>query len=74
MESFYWLILTTPIKNWENTTKPKNPVHQTERELFRIELAGLVDAGHALVKMVRQMNWAVFDEQLGRRTTRATEV
>jgi len=45
--------------------KPKATVHQAQRELFRTELEGLVDAGHALVKMGRQMNWAVFDEQLG---------
>jgi hypothetical protein len=45
--------------------KPKGTVHQVQRELFRIELDGLVDAGHALVKLSRQMNWAVFDEQLG---------
>ena len=45
--------------------KPKGPVHQAQRELFRTELEGLVDAGHALVKMGRQMNWAVFDRQLG---------
>ena len=51
--------------------KPKATVHQAQRELFRTELEGLVDAGHALVKMGRQMNWAVFDEQLGRRRTRA---
>jgi IS5 family transposase len=46
--------------------KPKATVHQAQRELFRTELEGLVDAGHALVKMGRQMNWAVFDEQLGK--------
>ena len=39
--------------------------HQAQRELFRTELEGLVDAGYALVKMGRQMNWTVFDEQLG---------
>jgi IS5 family transposase len=45
--------------------KPKATVHQAQREVFRTELEGLVDEGHALVKMGRQMNWAVFDEQLG---------
>ena len=45
--------------------KPKATVHQAHRELFRIELEGLVNAGHALVKLGRQMNWASFDEQLG---------
>ncbi len=45
--------------------KPKATVHLAQRELFRIELEGQVDTGHALVKMGRQMNWAVFDEQLG---------
>ena len=51
--------------------KPKATVHQAQLDLFRIELEGVVEAIHALVKMGRQMNWAVFDEQLGRRTTRA---
>jgi hypothetical protein len=45
--------------------KPKGTVHQAQREQFRTELEGLVDSGHALVKLNRQMNWAVFDEQLG---------
>ena len=45
--------------------KPKATVHQAKRELFRTELEGLVDEGHALVKMGRQMNWASFDGQLG---------
>jgi IS5 family transposase len=52
-------------KNWKKQMKPKATVHQAQRELFRTELEGLVDAGHALVKLGRQMNWAVFDEQLG---------
>ena len=60
-------------KKWEKQMKPKATVHQAQRELCRIEFEGLVDAVHALVKLSRQMNWAVFDEQLGRRrTTRAT--
>jgi hypothetical protein len=33
--------------------------------LFWVELNGLGEAGHALVKLGRQMNWAVFDERLG---------
>jgi hypothetical protein len=53
------------IKNWGKSIKPKATVHQALRELFRIELVGLVDAGHALVKMGRQMNGSGFDEQLG---------
>jgi hypothetical protein len=45
--------------------QPKAIVHQVQRELFGIELDGLVVAGHALVKMGRQMNWAGFEGQLG---------
>lgn len=45
--------------------KPKDLVHQAQRELFRVELEHLVDAGHPLVKLGRQMDWAVFAERLG---------
>ena len=45
--------------------KPKTPVHQAQRELFRIELERLVDEGHPLVKLGRQINWTVFEERLG---------
>lgn len=45
--------------------KPKPPVHQAQRELFRIELERLVDEGHPLVKLGRQINWTVFEERLG---------
>ena len=38
-------------KNREKQMKPKATVHQAQRELFRTELEGLVDAGHALVKL-----------------------
>jgi len=46
--------------------KPKTTVRQAQRELFRVELEQLVDGGHALVKLGRQLDWAVFEEQLGR--------
>jgi len=46
--------------------KPKAPIRQAQRELFQVELDQLVDAGHPLVKLGRQINWAGFDEQLGR--------
>jgi IS5 family transposase len=45
--------------------KPKAPVRQAQRELFRVELDQLVDPAHALVKLGRQINWAGFDESLG---------
>ena len=45
--------------------KPKTPVRQAQRELFRIELERLVDEGHPLVKLGRQINWTVFEERLG---------
>jgi hypothetical protein len=59
---FSWYSLTTPTKLGKHD---EATVHQAQRELFRTELEGLVDAGHALVKLGRQMNWASFDEQLG---------
>lgn len=45
--------------------KPKPPVRQAQRELFRVELDLLIDPAHALVKLGRQINWAGFDELLG---------
>ena len=45
--------------------KPKTSVRQAQRELFRIELERLVDEGHPLVKLGRQINWRVFEERLG---------
>ena len=45
--------------------KPKTLVHQAQRELFRVELEHLVDAGHPLVKLGRQIDWEVFAERLG---------
>ena len=46
--------------------KPKAPVRQAQRELFRVELDLLIDPAHALVKLGRQINWAGFDELLGK--------
>ena len=45
--------------------KPKPNVRQAQRELFRVELEQLVDAGHPLVKLGQQINWAGFEERLG---------
>lgn len=45
--------------------KPKAPVRQAQRELFRVELDLLIDSSHALVKLGRQINWVGFDELLG---------
>ena len=44
--------------------KPMPPVHQAQRELFRVELEQLVDAGHPLVNLGGQINWTVFEERL----------
>ena len=33
--------------------------------MFRVELEQLVDAGHPLVKLGQQMDWAGFEERLG---------
>ena len=46
--------------------KPTEQVRQAQRELFRVELEQLVDAGHPLVNLGRQINWEVFTERLGR--------
>jgi IS5 family transposase len=45
--------------------KPKAPIRQAQRELYRVELDQLVDPSHALVKLGRQIDWAGFDESLG---------
>ncbi len=44
--------------------KPKSVDYSPQRELFRVELSFLVDAEHPLVKLSKQINWAVFEEQL----------
>ena len=46
--------------------KPKATSNQPQRELFRIELAALVDPTHPLVKLGRQIDWTLFEEQLGK--------
>lgn len=33
--------------------------------MFRVELEQLVDAGHPLVELGRQIDWAGFEERLG---------
>ena len=45
--------------------KPKATERQAQRELFRVELEQLVDSQHALVKLGRQMDWSIFEQQLG---------
>ena len=37
-----------------------------QREMFRVELTSLVDLSHPLVKLGGTINWAMFEEQLGR--------
>ena len=46
--------------------KPKPSVHSPQKELFRVELAGLVDMSHPLVKLGAKIKWEVFEEQLGK--------
>ena len=43
---------------------PKPLIHQAQRELFQVELAQLADAAHPLVKLGRQIDWAVFTARL----------
>lgn len=45
--------------------KPKPTAHQAQRELFRAELAFIVDPAHPLIKLGSQINWTLFEEQLG---------
>jgi IS5 family transposase len=46
--------------------KPKPTIHSAQKEMFRVELAGLVDLGHPLVKLGEKIDGAVFEEPLGR--------
>jgi IS5 family transposase len=46
--------------------KPKPTIHSAQKEMFRVELAGLVDLEHPLVKLGEKIDWAVFEEPLGR--------
>ena len=46
--------------------KPKPTVYNPQREMFRVELTSLVDLSHPLVKLGETINWARFEEQLGR--------
>ena len=46
--------------------KPKSSVHDAQSELFRVELATLVDLSHPLVKLGEKINWVGFEEQLGK--------
>lgn len=44
--------------------KPKSVMHSSQRELSRVVLSFLVDAGHPLVKLFKRINWALFEEQI----------
>lgn len=46
--------------------KPKPNIHSPQKELFRVELVSLVDMGHPLVKLGGKIEWAVFEEQMGK--------
>lgn len=52
--------------------KPKPIKHSPQKELFRVELAGLVDVAHPLVKLGEKINWALFEDQLGATFDRQT--
>ena len=45
--------------------KPKQPILNPQRELFRVELVNIIDTGHPLVVLGGKINWAIFEEQLG---------
>lgn len=44
--------------------KPKKREPERQRELFKVELAQLVDAQHPLVKLGSRIDWTRFEEQL----------
>jgi hypothetical protein len=46
--------------------EPKPTTHGAQKEMFWIELAGYVDLEHPLVKLGVRIDWAVFEEPLGR--------
>ena len=46
--------------------RPKTKEKQNQMEMFAVELDRLVNPGHALIKLGAQINWAAFEEQLGR--------
>ena len=43
--------------------KPQKTRRDPQLDLFKIELDRIVNSGHPLVKLARQMNWAEFDKQ-----------
>jgi len=45
--------------------KPKNAIHDPQRELFRVELANIIDPKHPLVVLGEKIDWTVFEEKLG---------
>jgi len=46
--------------------RPKPREKQKQMEMFEVELDRLVNPAHPLVKLGAQIDWAVFDEQLGK--------
>lgn len=45
--------------------KPKKTRHSAQMDWVRVELKGLIDQRHPLVKIGRHMNWTSFDEKFG---------
>ena len=46
--------------------KPKkSPVHERQGNLFRVELARIIDRGHGLVKLAEAVDWHRLDEMFG---------
>ena len=43
--------------------KPQKKRRDPQLDLFKIELSRIVNSGHSLVKLAKQMNWAEFDKQ-----------
>ena len=46
--------------------RPKTKEKQNQMEMFAVELERLLNPEHALIKLGAQINWAAFEEQLGK--------
>jgi hypothetical protein len=43
--------------------KPKNTIHDPQRDLFRVELANIIDPKHPLVVLGEKIDWTVSIER-----------
>jgi len=43
--------------------KPQKIKHESQLDLYKIELNRIIDPGHALVELAKQIDWAMFDKK-----------